>query len=727
MNEEILFLVGRELREAAIALLTRSFVDDPYYAELMNRSAEGRLLYLSEIFSRSIDICFDYGMVVGRRDASSDRLIAVSLWFDYNVLREEAPEAFEYIFRAVTSKKAIRLAECIERIVGSDSEYLYLLSVAVDPSFRCQGIASEMVRAMIRCNPQYNLFSDVSNDRFAAALSKIGFRDMETCEGCRVMCRTTTMYEKLAALLSVKRINVVVPSHYSIAEVQNVEAMGHVCLDCLSAIPDTPYFQQHPFVSGGEGKVFSMDYSHFRRWQQLVNPLLCEELVIPTQWGDAVLYIRIESGIEGFLHYDENLRNQIAEHGYEWEKIADVYTLFPMSYDRENSFSMLHTKRSVAARRLLRALAFRTRYESGILVEGCKEYQSFASRICRRALGFVTIQLYCESEISFDGSRRSENEIGEPVQALLIISYDRLTRCAVLQMMMLCAGVFVTQYLDSVSRGQLSVLTDGGRMNLYDYMEVHYGLRKRGAAKNYITFNEQREHLDNRFLASVLYGETYYERGELLGNVIDAQIVDQLSNNHGAAQYDYASAYFHTNSVVHIVSSSIGVRDRIVSESVTLFYMEMVTYEEAAIEIMNHNVIHFLTHMDMMRPGALIRRINSLLNAHLKSIAFWNLKLNYPSSTRSLDIIRNAFCIPAKRAEVELNKRQLIALAQTRESYFTYIESRVLTVLGVLLTILSILDFILDVRKRMLIPIALITVAILLWFLWRRFSRLDRG
>ena len=205
----------------------------------------------------------------------SDRLIAVSLWFDYNVLHEEAPEAFFRVYSSGLSrpKKAICLAECIERIVGSDSEYLYL---PLSQLIRRFAVRESLRRwcAMIRCNPQYNLFSDVSNDRSAAALSKIGFRDMETCEGCRVMCRTTTMYEKLAALLSVKRINVVVPSHYSIAEVQNVEAMGHVCLDCLSAIPDTPYFQQHPFVSGGEEGGLLMDYSHFRRWQLVKSAIV---------------------------------------------------------------------------------------------------------------------------------------------------------------------------------------------------------------------------------------------------------------------------------------------------------------------------------------------------------------------------------------------------------------------------------------------------------------------
>jgi len=725
MNDETLFLVGPELREAAVDLLTDGFLDDPYYTMLLECPADERARMLRGTFSRCVGICLDRGWVVGRKEVSSGRLIAVSLWFDYNALRDEAPEEFAFVFGAFPSSKAVRLAECIDRIVGADSEYLYLLSVAVDPAFRRRGIAAELVERMVRCNPRYNVFSDLSNEGFARALLKLGFRHEATCEGCRILCRRTTMYERLALVLQAERIDVVVPSGCAFFAA-DAEPVGRVRPDGLRTVADSPYFRRCLFSPGDEGDVVSMDRVQFDRWRQTVNPLLCEESVVATDCGDAVVYVRGDGGSGGFLRFTERFRRHIAEHGYEWGRIADIYTLVPMAYDSEDSLAAHGAERFAAVRWLLHALDFRTRYESGILVEGCEEHRSFASRIRRRALEFVTIQLYCESEISFDGRRSSDREIGEPVQALLTVSYDRLTSCAVLQMTLLCAGVFVTQYLDSVSRGQLSVLTDGGRMNLYDYVEMRYGLHKRGSAKNYTTFHERREQLDDRFLASVLYGETYYERGESLGNVIDPQIVGQLAHGHGMAQYDYASAYFHTNSVVHIVSSAECIRDRIVAESVSLFYIEMVLYEESAIEIMNHDVVGFLTHVERFRPGALIRRINRLLNAHLKSIAFWNLKLNYPSSTRSLNIVRSAFGIPAKRAEVELNKRQLISLSQTRESYFTYIESRVLTVLGVLLTLLSILDFVLDVRKRMLIPIALFAAAVLLLLLWRRFGRLDR-
>lgn len=724
MNEYLFGPIETGAFDEVSDLLVDCFIDDPYFVRLFDEAE--RRPSMREMFLHSLGVCVDNGLAFGWRDARSGTYAAVSLWFDYNKLRRDRAEDFRLIFHWPGAKNSApdRLAEQIFERIGGDSEYLYLLSVAVAPSHRKRGLAAGMVERVLACYGQYNIFSDVSNDFLAEGLiRRFGFKEIDRSESCRLLRFLTPMYDSLVALFTDREIAVVLPEGYGEKYFADIPRQ-RVSLGNVAVVPDTPYFVQDILSEISFGELVVLSVSQLLRWQQIVNPLLTEELAVEAGGRNALIYIHQPGTPSLFLRYADRLLRDIARHSREWQHVSDIFTLIPMSYEDSNLLDG-NNPEAVNVRRILRAVDFRAKYESAIYVEG-KDRESFASRVKRRFLEMCTLQLYCESELSLDGLRASDRPIGEPVTAALMVSYDLHTSCAVLQIAMLSCGLLSTQYLDSVSRNQISVMLPEGKENLYDYLDRRYKLFKKGSPKNYINFHASRDSIDDALLASTLYCETLYDSGEALGQVIDPKVVDQLHDKHGLAQYNYASAYFHTNSVVHIIEENACIRDRIIGESVTLFYIEMVLYEEAAIEIMNFNTVHLLTRVNDYKHGELIRQINRLMNKHLMSIAFWNMKMNYPSSTCSLNLIRDAFGIGEMRREVERNKKQLLALSQMRENYLSYVESRIISVLGILLTLLSLAEFVANPGKtRMLIYAGLAFVLVWL-YIQSRFSRLQK-
>lgn len=724
MNEYLFGPIQARSFEQVSDLLVECFVDDSYFVGLFGDS--DRRTAMHDMFRHSIRVCAESGLAFGWYESHSLRFVAVSLWFDYNKLRRDRPQDFHLIFDWPAANYSTRsqLAKKIFEHIGGDSEYLYLLSLAVDPSHRKKGLATGLIGRVQRCYSQYNIFSDVSNDFLAKALIRhLGFRKLDRSEGCSLLRFLTPMYDSLAKLCSDKEIATVLPEGYGAKFFPDVPR-ERVTLRNVRVMQDTPYFVQDIMAGESFGEMLLLENSQLYRWQQTINPLLCEEMVTTVGSRNAVIYIHQNGTPVEFLRYGEQLTQDIVLHEEEWQHILDIFTLIPMSY--EDTVLLSGNKpEAVNVRRILRAVDFRAKYESAIYVEG-KDKESFATRVKRRFLEMCTLQLYCESELSLDGLRASDRKIGEPVIAALMVSYDSYTACAVLQIALLSCGLLSTQYLDSISRNQISLLTEDGKENLYEYLERRYKLRKRGSPKNYINFHACRDSIDDALLASMLYCETFYNSGESLGSVIDPNVINQLHNEYGMAQYNYASAFFHTNSVVHIVEKYPSIRDRIVGESVTLFYIEMVLYEESAIEIMNFNTVNLLTQVNDYSHGALIYQINRLMNKHVMSIAFWNMKMNYPSSTCSLDLIRKSFGIDEKRNEVERNKKQLVTLSQMRENYLSYVESRIISVLGIMLTLLSLADFIANPGKTRMLIFAVLAFVLIWLYIQSRFYRLHK-
>lgn len=402
--------------------------------------------------------------------------------------------------------------------------------------------------------------------------------------------------------------------------------------------------------------------------------------------------------------------------------MPDVYSCIPVSYDATRLSLCRNKEGSFFINRILKALDFRTTYEAGIPVKEV-DNRKFKSRIQRYYLGELRIQILKEQALKFNDCSDEEIIYGSPIQAELILSVDKDTRCGVLHLISLSCGLLITQYLDSVSRNQIYVISKGKTTNLFVFLKDEFGIEKKGVTKNFLTIAEQRQNLQNDLLASMLFCETLYDSGECLGKVVDKTVMSILSLPNGDAQYDYAAVYTYKNILIQI-SDSFRERlyDRISMESVTLFYIELILFEEAAIEVANDEIVQFMGEIDENTPRSVLKKINTILSQHVKSIEFWNIQVNYPSSQKSIDDIRKAFDMASMRATIERNQKALLMIYETRSDIVDKAETVLISVIGAVFTIISVVNFITDPGNQSKLWITLLII-ILAMLLYRHYLR----
>jgi hypothetical protein len=242
--------------------------------------------------------------------------------------------------------------------------------------------------------------------------------------------------------------------------------------------------------------------------------------------------------------------------------------------------------------------------------------------------------------------------------------------------------------------------------NLYQYLFDEFGIEKKGAAKNFMTIPESREEImgeDNSdLMASILFGEALYDDGEYLSKVVDKDIMRILSDKNGIAQYNYATVYVFHNVLVQMSKSfQTDLQERIKQESITLFYIELILFELSALGIANDQSIQYLADIDNkeFNPKKVLGKINSILSGYVKSIEFWNVQLNYPSSKRSMEDIRKYFFIEKEKAIFQRNKRELLMIYDMRSDIVDKYENVLITTIMAILAAISAISTIFDVSS----------------------------
>ncbi len=87
-------------------------------------------------------------------------------------------------------------------------------------------------------------------------------------------------------------------------------------------------------------------------------------------------------------------------------------------------------------------------------------------------------------------------------------------------------------------------------------------------------------------------------------------------------------------------------------ETISLFFIELLLFEEAAIHIANQvYIVSLFTDSDFSEPVAFLKNVEAIYDDYSKSCAFWNIQLNYPTSQKSIDMMREAFEIEKQLAD----------------------------------------------------------------------------
>ena len=216
------------------------------------------------------------------------------------------------------------------------------------------------------------------------------------------------------------------------------------------------------------------------------------------------------------------------------------------------------------------------------------------------------------------------------------------------------------------------------------------GIYIRGSPKTFISLPYEKDKMECCELASLLMSETIYSNDEELGRFIDQDIMKIVESENGMGQYDRGFVAAATKVLLYfapILRTSI--EERILEEAITAFYIELLTLEEAATEIANNSIIKLLTNVSYVEINDFLQETHLIFNKYVKTMVFWDVKMNYPSSKKSMTMLRTAFEIEENIKNFEKNQKELRNLFETKRDIIDRMESTMLNYIILFLTLIQ--------------------------------------
>ena len=101
-------------------------------------------------------------------------------------------------------------------------------------------------------------------------------------------------------------------------------------------------------------------------------------------------------------------------------------------------------------------------------------------------------------------------------------------------------------------------------------------------------------------------------------------------------------------------------------ESITLFYIELILLEEASIHIADKKIINLITSSLITEPVNFLKHVENIYDDYSKTIDFWDIQVNYPTSQKSIDMLRKTFKINEQLKFMQRNQEQLQLVFDTK-------------------------------------------------------------
>lgn len=679
-----------EQEGALIDLFVESFREDHYYRSLFPWNTAGKIrTHFSPVLLYLVEHGSALGAFVG------EELAGFLLCFDYHRLKSEDGGMLRRIFGVTQPLGSIPYEEQIhKRVEALDERVIYLLSVAVAEKWRRQGIARAMMGRMLEAFEGYSFASDVSSSYSLELCKSFGFEVFPVEPGYwyvqRKAMRTTPEMDE--------QIPVAFPSLALFQQVFGRDFQTRpIELDGFSIEIGlhTEYFKK----TRGEhctGWVAQLTYHELLEYQRYINLAQQEESWVPSEsWGPVLVYHLIYD-YDGPLLWNDTLQDMLQTRQKEWDAIGDTYTLFPVEYTKPEIFGEVQAKFDPQMKTFLRYLDFRTHYETGVPMTGDQvdEMSDFKKRIKRRHLGKLKVKI--TQEISPDCYLSEGATEGQPAYVDLLLSLDTKSRCGVLSLVSLSLPFLISHYMDNIIRNQLLVQDEQGDwVNFYEYIYAAFGLLKRGTPKIFTVIPQEKDCLSEQQIASLLMAETIYESGEELGGFCDEDVLAPVRSEYGMGQYSRAFVCANSNVLLQFGACSRGlVTQRLEEEAITYFYIELTLFEEAAIQIADSAIVTFLTKGRKRSMTRFLKRTYQIYEDYSDTIAFWDVQVNYPSSRKSIAMIRKAFLIEEQLGYLERDKGQLQSMFDTKRDIMDRTEAVILNYIMLFLALMQGIDMV---------------------------------
>ncbi len=673
--------------EDTLDLFCTCFYQDSYY-EKMFLNGDTRTENMRESFSESIDYCIECGSSLGvRRDG---KLIAFLLSFEYGSTRAEHPLVFRKIFMGARANEDGELPyeDSLHRqIENSTSDSMYCLSVAVHPDFRRFGIASGLIDRLMQMHPDHNIIGDVSNPGSLAIYKKRSFEITELDEEYYMVFWKANRPLEPPPMLDT--VEVVLPD-------TDVLIRNDIAFDIIKE--QTAIFGFDVVESCGircfcenretvrVGVLVELAYEELLKYQRAINVTQCREHTV----GQAFLY-SLDTPYHCPPLMNETLEALLVNRQSEWSLVTDVYVSIPMQYQDSEWIRQNSVVGGGNVEMLLKDLDFRTHYEAGIpsSAENVDDLADFKRRIKRFYLGKVLVGI--SSEITVDNYAEAGEPIGVDAYVDLYVSVDIKSNCAVLSWFSLSCPFLLSHLMDNVIQNQLMVSDGGKRVNFFNYLSDKFKVKKSGTPKIFVVIPKDKGVLKPSQIASLLASETIYPDGEEYGVIVDSEIMSPVTSEQGMGQYDRAFVCAYSNVLLQFNAAFKGtLSERMQEESIPLFYIELILFEEAAIHIADRSIKMMLSYDDMTDPIEFLERVDKIHDEYARSIEFWDLQMNYPTSQRSVNMLRTAFKVKDQLDFMKRNQEQLQVsfdtkcdLADRRESKRMNTSLTIISILAV--------------------------------------------
>jgi len=674
-------------------LFTKCFEDDLYYAKLFpNQSA--RASEMKKAFEKPIGYCFEDDGAYGVYD--NDTLIAFILFFDYQKAKNTDQSMFEKIFKG--NNKNIPLpykTKIHDRIDCLGRRIVYLLSMGVSKEYRKKGIASELIDFMIRNHPNDYLVGDVSNSSSMAIYEHRDF-SVEKLDDDYYFIKHDPKYSLTQLFFAgQERIKVALTDEKMIQQITNSETISleRATIEGYRVEDGNHMYPYGSFIKSPSDKceawLADMDYLQLLSLQRYLN-LTChiEDYCDIEGGGQYLIYRRTVDGSSPKL-WNDKLEEMIKSRENEWKVIPDTQILIPIEYDDIKLIKASSRNFDATINAFLHYLDYRTHYESGI-PKGTTEQSrfSFKNRIERYYLGKIVIKITEESD--HDNYDSIGEIIGAPAEVDLIISIDKESNCGVFTIISNSAPFLLSHFMDNVIRNHIYMLDDNNEfVSLFNTLEK-YGIRKRGTSKIFATIPQSKNCLTNAQIASLIMSETIYSSDEDLGAVIDEEILSISESSKGMGQYDRAFVCVHTNVFIQFCENfHATVMARLHEEAITFFYIELLVLEEAAIQILEHNIVACLSEVKAMSPKKFLARTLHIHRQYAKTIEFWDIQVKYPSSRKSVSMIRTAFKINEQLERLNRDSEELKIVFEAQRDIMDRTEASMLNYIILFLTLIQ--------------------------------------
>lgn len=320
------------------------------------------------------------------------------------------------------------------------------------------------------------------------------------------------------------------------------------------------------------------------------------------------------------------------------------------------------------------------------------------------------IYIDCIDFMYLDSKESEENSL---LQGDVFLSYDIDTKLSVLVVAFFnCENVQISHLLDRVSQNEFIITLNDKRIDFKSYLQsININQLNHGKVCLSAT-NEVQEEL----FAYYMCNETYNSK------FMSAQILESKYNNKiikNIAHYNSSDIYANTNSILRIDKRDYksDVKNRIESDILFLFIIEILLFKESAIERTNNKIIKSLSSNKQI----MLYELNDIMSEFSKTMPLWNTNIfKYITAQNLANEIESTFLIENKFKKYTQNQKLLQDKINIKQSISMEKENKLLFLIAIILFVFEVYNLLKDFAdKTTSFSISTILFFILIFFIKR--------